>query len=89
MAAALKNFYLPTPKRIRIIGDSILGFTVALQPMTLGLPLSATEHVWVSFAIAFAGLVGKFITNLFTDEEAQMTPREKDIAAKNMPESGN
>jgi len=85
MAASLKHFYLPTPKRIRIIGDSILGFTVALQPLTLVLPLSAENHVWASFGIALCGLVGKFITNCFKDDDDKLTPMEKDIVAQNMP----
>ena len=67
----LKNYYLPTPKRIRKIGDSILLASVALQPMTQTLPLTDNQRLWVNFGLGCVGILGKFVTNFFTDEPAE------------------
>lgn len=67
--ASIKNFYAPTPVFIRKIGDSILYASLALQPLTLTLPITDNQRVWVNFGLSAAGILGKFITNLFKETE--------------------
>lgn len=86
MGAAIKNFYLPTPKKYRQLGDAILGFTIMLQPSTLTLPLTVNGHVWLNFGILVVGYAAKQFTNFWTDQEPPLTPNEMDIVAANMPE---
>lgn len=58
-----KNYFKPTPKRIRILGDSIAGAStlVASYSIIYGDPKIGT-------AIMITGWVGKFLSNFFTDE---------------------
>lgn len=66
---SLKNYYAPTPKRLRKLGDGILYASLALQPLTLTLPVTDNQRMWINFGLSTAGIFGKFITNLFKDEE--------------------
>jgi hypothetical protein len=60
---SFKNYFKPTPKRIRILGDSIAGAStlVASYSIIYGDPKIGT-------AIMITGWVGKFLSNFFTDE---------------------
>lgn len=75
MATLVKNYYAPTPQKFRKIGDSILYLSVCLQPMTLTLPLTDNQRVWVNFAIGLTGVIGKTITNFFAEEPATEQPQ--------------
>lgn len=65
-----KHYFKPTPKRVRIFGDSLA--TAAL----LGASISVMNGYPVLGTITFAvGVIGKFISNFFTDE-VQPEPKE-------------
>tara|TARA_R110002126_G_scaffold46605_1_gene131099 strand:+ start:158 stop:358 length:201 start_codon:yes stop_codon:yes gene_type:complete len=57
----LKGYFEPTPKRFRVLGDSIAGASLFVAGLNL-------DHPQVMLAIGIAGGVGKLITNFFTDE---------------------
>lgn len=69
MSTVTKKYYEPTPKKWRKVGDTILIFCTAIQPMTMTLPLTDAQRVWVNFGIGVTGVVGKIITNFFSTEE--------------------
>ena len=57
-----KHYFAPTPKRIRIFGDSLAAaatFGAGIVVMN-GYPLAGT-------VIMVVGVIGKFISNFFTD----------------------
>lgn len=59
----LKHYFQPTPKRIRILGDSMAAAsTLAATITVLG------GHPVVGTVMIIAGWMGKFISNFFTDE---------------------
>lgn len=59
----LKNYYKPTPKKWRKIGDALLAVSLVAVPAELA------GHAWLSISIFLLGVVGKFLTNFFTDED--------------------
>lgn len=63
----VSNYYHPTPKAWRKVGDTILLGCTSLSAMMMGAPLSATQKTWVIFGLNVLGVVGKMITNLFKE----------------------
>jgi len=57
----LKGYFEPTPKRFRVLGDSIAGASLFVAGLNLDNPK-------LMLIIGIAGGIGKFITNFFTDE---------------------
>jgi hypothetical protein len=57
----LKGYFEPTPKRFRVLGDSIAAGSLFVAGMNL-------DHPKLMLIIGICGGVGKFITNFFTDE---------------------
>jgi hypothetical protein len=66
MEFGLKSYFKPTPKRLRVFGDSLAaaGTFGASVVILNGHPLAGTIIMVVS-------VVGKFISNFFTDEEVK------------------
>jgi len=63
------NYYSPTPKKWRKIGDAILAFSLVLNGFIMGSPMSDSAKAWgVSIASAIGGL-GKIATNFFKEDE--------------------
>jgi hypothetical protein len=58
----LKNYFSPTPKRFRVIGDSIAAASLFIAGLNL-------DHPKVMLISGVCGAVGKFITNFFADED--------------------
>ena len=58
-----KHYFTPTPKRLRVLGDSLAaaGTFGASIVILNGHPIAGT-------IIMIVGVVGKFISNFFTDE---------------------
>ena len=56
----LKGYFQPTPKRFRILGDSM----AAMSLFVAGLNLDNPKLMLIS---GICGAIGKFITNFFTD----------------------
>lgn len=71
MATIKEKYYCPTPKKFRKIGDTILGFSVGLQPILASLPMVEGVKVWVMAGISILGLTGKVITNFYTEDDAE------------------
>ena len=57
-----KNYYSPTPKKWRQLGDALLG--VAL----MGIPADLAGYKWVGITLFAIGVVGKFLTNFFNED---------------------
>jgi hypothetical protein len=57
----LKSYFKPTPKRFRILGDSIAAASLFIA----GLNLDNPKLMLIS---GIAGAIGKFVTNFFGDE---------------------
>jgi len=59
----LSDYYKPTPKNFRKLGDALLG--IALFTSTTSI---AMDNKWVSISSVVIGIIGKFLTNFFTEE---------------------
>ena len=62
IAKMKKNYWHPTPKKWRKLGDALLG--VAL----IGIPTDLAGYKWVGITMFIIGIIGKFLTNFFTDD---------------------
>lgn len=62
----IKNYFKPTPKKIRIIGDSLLATSIFLT----GYSLIMDNKTFGIVVLAIGGL-GKFLSNLFTEIEKE------------------
>ena len=60
---SIKNYFKPTPKRIKIFGDSLAAGSIFVAGLAI---VSGYEKI--AIGIAIAGWLGKFISNFFTDE---------------------
>ena len=56
----LSNYFKPTPKKLRIFGDTLL--TLSLTASTYS---AAMENKMVAIIVMIVGVAGKFITNMF------------------------
>jgi hypothetical protein len=59
MKVRLKPYFSPTPKRIRIFGDSLAAASILVAGFNL-------NHPNVMIACAVFGGLGKFLSNFFT-----------------------
>lgn len=73
----IKNYYKPTPKKWRKVGDAILAVSVAVTSGgllafdTLSQIFTAKE-LKIIIGCAFAlGVIGKFLTNFFKDDQTE------------------
>lgn len=57
----LKNYFEPTPKRFRILGDSIAAASLFVAGLNL-------DHPKLMLLCGVLGAIGKFITNFFAEE---------------------
>ena len=65
----MKNYYQPTPKKWRKIGDAILLGTASLSAIMMGAPISDKAKTFTIFILNVVGVVGKIMTNFFKEEE--------------------
>jgi hypothetical protein len=67
-----KRYFEPTPKRIRVFGDSLVASA------TFGASIAAMNgHPIVATVVMVVGVVGKFISNFFTDEPVKTIEEPK------------
>lgn len=67
-----KRYFEPTPKRIRVFGDSLVASA------TFGASIAAMNgHAMVATVVMVVGVVGKFISNFFTDEPKKVIEEPK------------
>lgn len=57
----LKSYFKPTPKRFRILGDSIAAASLFIAGLNL-------DHPKIMLVSGICGAIGKFMTNFFGDE---------------------
>lgn len=57
-----KRYWEPTPKKWRKIGDALLGVSA------MGVPAVLADYTWVGITLFIIGIIGKFLTNFFTDD---------------------
>ena len=57
----LKNYFEPTPKRFRILGDSIAAASLFVAGLNL-------DHPKLMLLCGVLGAIGKFVTNFFAEE---------------------
>ena len=60
----LKNYFLPTPKRFRVLGDSLASASVFASSYAI-----LNDNPKLGLIVLVSGWVGKFITNFFADEQ--------------------
>ena len=60
----LKGYFKPTPKRFRVLGDSIAAASLFIA----GLNLDNPKLMMIS---GVCGAVGKFVTNFFAEDESK------------------
>jgi hypothetical protein len=58
----LKPYFSPTPKRIRIFGDSLAAASIMVAGFNM-------DHPSIMIGCAIAGGLGKFLSNFFTIEQ--------------------
>jgi hypothetical protein len=59
----LKNYYNPTPQKWRKIGDALLGVSTTITGFAI-----YEELKWVAITALLAGVVGKFLSNFFSED---------------------
>lgn len=64
MKFGLKYYFKPTPKKIRLIGDSLAAASLFVSGMTL-----MEGYKEIAIFIAVSGWVGKFLSNMFADAD--------------------
>lgn len=67
MKFGMAHYFKPTPKRIRILGDSMAAASLFVSGMAI-----SNGYEKLAVYVSVAGWAGKFISNFFTDE-----PRKK------------
>jgi hypothetical protein len=55
-----RQYWQPTPTRLRRLGDSLLGVAVFLSTMTL-------DSAVVTWSVLVAGVTGKFLSNFYAE----------------------
>jgi hypothetical protein len=63
MKFGLKYYWHPTPKKIRLFGDSLAAASVFVSTMTI-----LDGHKELAIAVFISGWVGKFLSNMFADD---------------------
>lgn len=67
----MNNYYKPTPKKWRKIGDAILAFGLLMNGFIMSSPMTDSAKAWgVSISSLISGL-GKIATNFFKEDEAE------------------
>ena len=61
--ASIKSYFQPTPKRFRILGDSLASASVMVSSYAI-----VNDMKQVALLVLVSGWLGKFLTNFFTDE---------------------
>lgn len=69
----LNNYYKSTPKKWRIVGDSLLAISMFITENALSALQSgqadSSEVLWIARIAIGIGVVGKFLTNFFKEDE--------------------
>jgi hypothetical protein len=64
MKFGIKHYFAPTPKRLRVLGDSLVAAG------TLGSSMAIMNgHETMGVVVIVLSVAGKFLSNFFTDEQ--------------------
>ena len=68
MAQKIKwsNYFKPTPKRVRVLGDSLAAGSLFVAGLAI---MSGFEKI--AIGVAVSGWLGKVLSNFFADDEAK------------------
>ena len=69
---SLKSYFKPTPKRFRVLGDSLASASVMVSTYAI-----VNDMKSVAILVLASGWLGKFITNFFTDEPETTTDNQQ------------
>jgi hypothetical protein len=58
-----QNYYSPTPKKWRKLGDALLGVSTTIT----GFAIYENEK-WIALTALILGVIGKFLTNFFGED---------------------
>lgn len=72
----MKNYYHPTPKKWRQIGDAIMLGCTTLSVFIPTSPLGDHGKMWAMFMLNIVGVVGKVFTNFFKEEDVDPQPKQ-------------
>lgn len=59
-----KNYWAPTPKFYRALGDTLLSISTLATTYSV-----LNDDKLIALACLFTGVLGKFLTNFFTSED--------------------
>ena len=68
MKFGIKQYWKATPKKVRKIADSLSAAALAVSAYTF-----MTDYKVVAYVVLACAFVGKFVSNLFADEEPEKT----------------
>lgn len=74
MKKAFKNYGKPTPIKWRKLGDSLL--VASMFGMTFA---SVSNHKYLALVIVCIGIIGKFLTNFFTEDKPESNEKKETI----------
>lgn len=63
MKFGIKHYWAPTPKSVRKFADSLSAAALAVSSYAF-----MTDYKVVAYIVLSSAFVGKFVSNLFTDE---------------------
>ena len=69
----INNYYKPTPKKWRKIGDAILFISASISAFIPTSPLDEGSKLWAMFFLSIFGIIGKTATNFFKENEDEKT----------------
>ena len=69
-----KRYFAPTPKRLRVLGDSLAAGSLFVAGLSI-----MTGHEKIAIGVAIAGWLGKFISNFFADEGSTTTDIDRKL----------
>jgi hypothetical protein len=64
MKFGIKGYWKPTPKKIRKIADSLSAAALAVSAYSF-----ASDYKVVAYSILATAFIGKFLSNLFSEEQ--------------------
>lgn len=60
----MKNYFKPTPKKWRKLGDALLGVSTTITTYAI-----VEDYKWIALTSVLLGAIGKFLTNFFGEDE--------------------
>lgn len=64
----MKNYYKPTPIKWRKLGDAVLFLSTGVSGLIMAAPVTDHTKTWIMLGLSIVGLVGKTLTNFFSDD---------------------